>query len=124
MLNLYLKRAGVTTGPLNKNTSHSRLEVLKKYLLSQPQFKGDESFLFFGNSLHEQYLQNKCVYELPAEDKKKIIVMLAKLRNHVVAASLLKNATVEQKVYSNLNGVEIALILDIEQRNLNRGADL
>lgn len=123
-LNAYLKRAGLTTGPLIRNTSHSRLEVVKKFLLCLPQFKGGESFLVFGNELHLQWLQNKGEEKLSLEENKKIKAMLQKLRANPICKMLYANSVREQKLYTTLHEVEIALILDIEQQKEKRGADL
>lgn len=123
-LNYYLKRVGHCTGPLIKNTSASALEVLKNYLCGKPQFKGGEEFLNFGNSLHEQFLQSKCTYKTSDEDCVRIKKMLERLSDHVVVKSLMDRSIREIKEYSELNGVKVAYILDINKPHIKTGADL
>lgn len=127
-LNFYLKRVGITTGPLIRNTSASSLGVIKNYLCSKPQFKGGEDFLIFGNALHEQFLEGKFdsknSLSLSDTDKLKIKVMLTKLWAHPVVKSLMANSIREDKCYSELNGVKVAFILDIKKPQILTGADL
>jgi hypothetical protein len=126
MLNKYLQLNGIVTGPLERNTSYSGLEVLRKNLLGQPQFLGGEQFLFFGNALHEVFLQNKfdTYNQLPEHDKKLVDLMVEKLRKHPVVKQLMLNAKCEDKQYNFLEGVQLSYILDIEQVDKKRGADL
>jgi hypothetical protein len=123
-LNFYLKKNGYVTGPLAKNTSASSLQVIKNDMLGKPRFKGDEIFLAFGNSLHQRFLVNKNNYKVTIEDCAKIDKMLTKLNAHPVVKSLMQKAICENKLYSELNNVKIAYILDILQQHKSVGADL
>lgn len=123
-LSLYLKRAGVTTGPLVKNTSHSGLEVIKKALLGQPQFKGGEEFLIFGSALHERWLESKASYSLSKEQLVRLHKSLKALAESKEATALLKGATVEEKLKVVIDGVEVSFILDIHKKLARVGADL
>lgn len=110
------------SGPLSKNTSHSRMQAAKKHLLGQEQFKGGEAFLQFGDALHKRWLVNSHEYRLTEQEHQQITEMVEALNKHAVAKSLLKDATVEQKKYTELQGVLIAYILDIQKHKV--GADL
>lgn len=123
-LSTYLKKAGVTTGLLSKNTSHSSLEVIKKGLLGLPQFKGGEVFLVFGNALHEQWLENKSAYKLDKQQKRQLSLCLTALNSHEHASKLLKGSITEEKLRIAINGVEVAFILDIHRKRERVGADL
>lgn len=126
-LQIYLKRAGRVTGPLGKNTSHSALEVIKKYLLGLPQFKGGESFLFFGNHLHSTFAKEDpsgYAKHLSDSDLVKLVRMQEALDTHPVVKRLKKGATQEVKRYVKLNGVVVAIILDVHQIVAKTGADL
>lgn len=116
------------TGPLAKdiNTSHSALEVIKKFLLGQEQFKGGEQFLYFGNGLHVQYLENKKCNDkrLTKDEFTKIDLMCEALFDHPVCKALYKDSIREQKFYCILNGVKVAVILDIKQLAKKTGSDL
>jgi hypothetical protein len=130
MLNAYLMRAGVTTGPLRKNTSHSALDRLKRFLFGLPQLKqlkGTEGFLNFGNALHEAFLLNKygeSYSRLTAEDQKTINLMVVKLRRHPVVSALVADSEREIKKTTTIEGVEFTYILDAKQKEKKRGSDL
>lgn len=128
MLNVYLQRTGVTTGPLLRNTSHSALDVIKKFLLGQAQFMGGEHFLNFGSALHEAFLVDKWDGEflkLSPPDQAKVRRMVKKLRSHPIVMSLMERSTREQKKMVGMNGVQVAFILDIDQQpHHSRGGDL
>lgn len=127
MLNVYLQRAGLVTGPLAKHTSHSALEVTKRFLLGLPQFKGNESFLTFGSAMHETYYKHNfqgAFLLLSDEDKQRILNMLKKLHSHPIAKALRKDAVCEQKLITEINKVPITVILDAEQAPLKRASDL
>lgn len=120
----HLINSKIVTGPLEKNTSYSGLESLRKYIFGLPQFKGGESFLKFGNGLHEPFLQNKwdTYKELSAWEKQLIDLMLVKLAEHPVVQKLMRGAKCEDKKYKKLMGVLMAYILDIKNNKI--GADL
>lgn len=124
MLTTYLQRTGATTGRLQKNTSHSSLEVIKKALLGQKQFSGGEQYLAFGNACHERFLVNSFKRKVSKEEDKDLKGMVAALVKDAIVNSLMKNSIREQKFYIHVNGVEMAMVLDIKQPHLSRGADL
>jgi len=124
---LYLKRAGVITGPLAKATSHSAMEVTKKHLLCLPQFKGGEDYLVFGSAAHETYYKgdfDNAFKRLDDEQRERIKAMLKSLDKHPVAKSLRQGAVCEQRTEVELNGVKVTVILDAEQKKLSRVSDL
>lgn len=126
-LSSYLQRAGLVTGPLAKHTSHSAMEVTKRFLLCIPQFKGNESFLTFGSAAHETYYTHNfqgAFLRLPDEDKQRILNMLKKLHSHPIAKALRTNAVCEQKLITEINGVPVTVILDAEQAVKFRASDL
>jgi hypothetical protein len=126
MLNLYLIRAGVVTGPLSKNTSHSSLEVIKKYMLGLPQFKGGEQYLLFGSACHELLLEGKITdnyRKLSKEEQQRVQAMVKKALANALVKTLMANSIREQKIKHSLNGVEVAVVLDCEQSNKRRAFD-
>ena len=126
MLLDYLLEKEIVTGPLEKNTSHSRMDNMRKMLLGMQLFKGGEHFLTFGSALHEVFLENiKTTFKtLSRPDKNKIVAMVNALNAHPVVRSLMKDSIREQKIYGHLFGCYLALILDAKQPKLNRGFDL
>lgn len=126
MLPLYLKKKKIVTGPLKRNTSHSRLDVLRRNLLGLPLFQGGERFLLFGAALHEVFLENKfdSYNKLSSREQLKINKMVAKLKRHPIVQALNKGSVNEDKKYGFINGVQLAYILDNKQEKLKRGADL
>lgn len=126
-LPLYLKRSGITTGPIKKNSSYSHLDRLRRSILCIPQFVGGEYFLYFGVALHELFLEDKrgdMYYMLKEEDQRKVEVMVSKLNAHPVVRRLLRDSVREQKKYGYVNEVELAFILDIDQEGEDTGSDL
>jgi hypothetical protein len=127
MLNILLQRAGICSGSSLKNTSHSSLEVVKKYLLGQPQFFGNEGYLTFGSALHEVFLQgirDNYYKQLDTTDRAAVDSMVRKLNNNPIVVSLMRNSTREHKFSVRLNKVLTTCILDAKQPDLRRGFDL
>lgn len=123
-LTTYLQRAGVTSGPSFKNTSHSQLEVIKRGLLGLPQFKGGEAFLSFGSALHEQWLEAKKGHKLDKVSQLQLHSCLQALNSSQSAMWLLKDSVREEKLKTRIHGVEMAFILDIHKKKERIGADL
>lgn len=127
MLNMLLKGSGHCTGPISKNTSHSGMEVLKKFLLGLPQFQGGEKFLLFGAALHEVFLQGiryKAYKLLSKEDRATVDAMVKKLNSNPIVVNLMRNSTREHRFSVKLNGVLTVCVLDAKQPELKRGFDL
>lgn len=124
LLSSYLKRAGFISGSLHSNTSHSRLEVIKKYLIGAKQFVGGESFLSLGSAVHERYLEEKKQIKLSDEEEKLAVDMVAAVKKNFIAQQLYKDSTREEKLYVELEGTLITFILDIHQKKKRVGADL
>jgi len=124
ILKRQLKRAGIVTGPLTKNTSYSGLAVIRRMLLSQPQFRGSEEFLREGNALHEKFLLRKSTIALPEDKHTTINLMVEKLDSHPVVRALVADSVREEKLYVKLNGIQFAFILDIHQKSRKIGSDL
>ena len=120
----YLQRAGVTTGPLVKNTSHSGLDVIKKLLLGEQLFRGGEEFLQFGSALHERWLEGNFKREVLPKQVRVLVAAYNALQSDKFAMKLLTGSTREEKLYTKLNGVEISFILDIHRKAERVGADL
>jgi hypothetical protein len=127
MLNSILQRAGIVSGSSLKNTSHSSLEVVKKYLLGQPQFFGNEQYLTFGSAIHEVFLQGirtNYYAQLEKADRVTVDLMVRKLNANPIVVSLMRNSTREHKFSVRLNKVLTTCILDAKQPELKRGFDL
>lgn len=127
-LNLYLKQRKAVSGPRakSKNTSHSALDVILKYLTNREQFKGGEQFLVFGNACHGSFLVRADIsaYSLSVKERRYISAMCEALWKNVVVKQLMDKAICEVKKKKKLNGVLVAYILDINQKHRKRGADL
>lgn len=124
MLITHLRRHNIVTGPLARNTSHSGLSVIFNSICGFKQFSGGEQFLTFGNALHERWLVNSYTRKVTADESKLLLGMIKALQKHVIACALIKDSEREQKIYDKLNGVEVAMILDIKQVRKKTGADL
>jgi len=124
LLSSYLKRVGFITGSLHSNTSHSRLEVIKKYLIGAKQFVGGEGFLSLGSAVHERYLEDKKAIALDGDEEKLASAMVKALQKHFIAQQLYKDSTREEKLYVELEGTLITFILDIHQKKKKVGADI
>lgn len=123
-----MKRAGVTTGsfPSDKNTSHSALEISKKALLGLKQFHGGEEFMHFGNAVHERCLLDKAAIKLPKDKERLAKAMGQAFYGHRLVRYLMDSPKVicERKAHVRLNGVKMAVILDIDRPDIRTGADL
>jgi hypothetical protein len=128
MLPKYLRKIGRSFEPVRKNSSHSGLGVILNELCGRPQFNGSESFLWFGNYVHELWLLGKVsaklARKLTKEQKELAKLMVAALIAHPVCASLYKNSKREIKRKIRLNGVLMAFILDIHKVKERIGVDL
>jgi len=124
MLLSHLRRHNIVTGPLARNTSHSGLSVIFNSICGFKQFSGGEQFLAFGNALHERWLVSSFVRTVSPQEDKLLRGMIEALKKHVIACALIKDSEREQKIYDKLNGVEVAMILDIKQVRKKTGADL
>jgi hypothetical protein len=133
-----LVKAGLVTGPLPttfqdgklSNTSNSSLGMAKTFLLGQAQFAGDETYLIFGRVLHEhlQFIENekfrsKDFGSLTKEEQSWVLGCCKAARENPVVRRLLVKTTRENKVYTEIDGIRVALILDLEQSNTDTGAD-
>jgi len=124
-LQQYLQRTGVTSGPLVKNTSYSRLSNNRILLLGGVITPFNKDFLVFGSALHELFLENKkaeawetCI----EEERTRITYMVAALNRHPVVRRLMADSIREHKFYFHWDKVEMAVILDIKKPPV--GADL
>lgn len=124
MLLTHLRNNNLVTGPLARNTSHSGLSVIFNSICGFAQFSGGEQFLTFGNALHERYLIDSYVRKVTDDEGKLLLGMITALRKHIIAIALMKDSEREMKIYDRLNGVEVAMILDIKQVKKKTGADL
>jgi len=117
-LPLYLKRAGVISGPSSKLTRHSELSVFKGWLLcnvtdySNPSMRKVANF---GLAVHEAYLQNKWKRKIDKEERIMRDVMVDTLQRHPVCKRLYADSIREKRRKATLNGVKIGLTPDIEQ---------
>lgn len=132
MLAQYLINAGLVTGPqpATANTSNSSMGASKTFLLGLKQFEGDESYLVFGRILHEhlQYIEDVNYHSkdfklLNKEEQSWIMGMCAAARKNPIIKRLLVKSSRENKVYTEIDGIRVALILDLEQGHLSTGSD-
>lgn len=125
---LHLQKAGRVTGPLSSNTSHSSLENIKKLLLGQKLFEGGEQYLHFGNHLHLRFLKPNekptMSAKLSPQELVRVEEMVETLTKDKAVKILMQEAVCEEKFYVEVDGVQMAMILDIKQPKHKRGADL
>src|ERR1700746_1323052 len=121
MLISHLRRHNIVTGPIARNTSHSGLSVIFNSICGFKQFSGGEQFLTFGNALHERWLINSFVRIVTQAEEKLLRGIIEALKKHVIACALIKDSEREIKIYDRLNGVEVAMILDIKQVHKKTG---
>jgi len=124
VLSSYLKRAGVVTGPLSRNTSHSALDTILTGLRGLPPKPAFSAHNNFGSATHEQYLEDKVELEVTVEEQELINEALEKLRKHPLAKQLYKDSVREDKKYKKLHDVLMSYILDIHKPKERIGADL
>jgi hypothetical protein len=128
----HLLKQGLVTGPQPKgsNTSNSSMGACKTFLLGEQQFVGDEKYLIFGRVLHEhlQFIEN-VDYRSPDFNKLTdveqswILGCCESARQHPVVKRLLMKSARENKLYTEIDGIRVALILDLDQQHLDTGAD-
>lgn len=122
-LSSLLKRLGKTTGPLlDSNTSHSGMDGIKMLLFGQTPSPFPEHFLIFGNTLHLRCLtKSKERGKIDVEILERMVTVWFK---STLVKKLLHRSVREKKLYVFINGVKLAIILDIEQPHTRTGADL
>lgn len=123
-LALYLKREGITTGPLAKNTSHSGLLDLRRALLGikKPEIKPEQ--FVFGSALHEQQLEKKKEIKVDKKSQGLINAMMKALDKTPLVRKLMASSVKEEKLFTTIKGILIAYILDINCKAEKIGADL
>lgn len=123
---LYLKLKGACTGPLAKHTSHSGMGNNLTLIVGEKLMEGFQEFLVFGNALHNKFanIESPAGDTLPLPQKIALIKSATALDKHPVVKVLTRDADREQKLYTELNGVKIAYILDVHQRRKRIGSDL
>lgn len=131
LLSLLLDQ-GLVTGPLppSANTSNSTMGACKTFLLGQEQFAGDEKYLIFGRVLHEHlkfiedvlYRHEDFVNLTEVEQTWLLGCCKAARENSIVKRLLIKSVR-EKKLYTEIDGVRLAFILDVEQEHLGTGMD-
>jgi hypothetical protein len=112
-LTVYLKRAGLTTGPSRKKTRHSDLSVVKSFLLGKPPIGGYQAHNNFGLVVHEEFLlKKKSKRKLTEVERDNANGMLKALFAHPVVKKLMVDLICEKRRYATLNGVPIGYTPD------------
>jgi hypothetical protein len=98
-LKLFLKRAGVMTGPLRSPTRHSDLSRVKESLINGKIFAvGYQAYNNFGSALHYRFLLGKRgKFKLTPMEEKQIQGMLRSLNAHPIVKRLMAECTVREK---------------------------
>jgi len=130
LLNILLSQ-NLITGPIPEgNTSHSSMGAFKTFLLGLKQFSGDETYLVFGRVLHEhlQFVEDESFRaadysNLVVAERQAILSICENVRKNKVLLSLLKNSNRELKEYVFINGVKVAIIIDVEQEGTSTVLD-
>lgn len=129
----HLIAQGLVTGPLpsTSNTSNSGMGAAKTFLLGQEPFQGDELFLVFGRVLHDhlqhiedlKYRSAEFYSKLTEEEQGWILGCCNAARENPIVKRLLIKTVREQKLYVEIGGIRLALILDLEQEHVKTGSD-
>lgn len=107
-LAIYLKRAGLMTGPISKRTRHSSLSVVKTMLLQGRVIRqGYKAYNNFGSAVHLLHLKGKLgKYKLNIIEKRARAAMVANLNAHPIVSRVMAQCPVREKQrYTKLNGV-------------------
>lgn len=127
-LPLHLKRAGVITGPSSKLSRHSELSAILAWLVGHPlDFSAPfmRRAMIVGSALHYRWLKKKLgKWELTAAERLKIVGMLEALADNTIAVWLIKDAIVEVRKFTKLNGVRIGYTADAAKMLQRIGSDL
>lgn len=120
-LSLYLKRAGVISGPLPlKPTRHSDLSIYKSWLCGIAISFGYKAHNNFGRAVHELFLLGRPgKYKLTIEEVKHRKGMVQSLNSHPVVRKLMTLCPIREKRRpSILNGVKIKFTPDAHGRKV------
>lgn len=121
----YLKRAGVTTGPLKRMTRHSELSVLKSKLLGEEVSTGYKAHNNFGSALHHEFMiRTKHAFKLTDEEKMLVRAMIAALWANVIVKKLMERVICEKRLKFILEGVKMGGTPDIKQPHTLTISDL
>lgn len=98
------------------------MDGIKLFLFGKSPSKFPEKYLIFGNTLHLRCLtSSKKVGKIDVEMLNRMVT--AWLKSPLVK-KLMERSIREKKLYVYINGVKLAIILDIEQPHTRTGADL
>lgn len=121
----YLKRAGVTTGPLSLRINNSSLTVIKYFLLGYKPSLFDQRFQLFGREFHKRSLEpKKRQKKLTPDEEGRLKVMVANLQANPVFAKYFAASLKEHLIDStSINGIPVQGTLDINHQGFKVGCD-
>jgi hypothetical protein len=126
-LSLYLKRAGVITGPcLSKCTRHSDLSIYKSWICGITVSFGYKAHNNFGRAVHELFLLSRPgKYKLTPDEVRHRKGMVEALNRHPVVKKLMSLCDVREKRRPcTLNGVKLKFTPDAHGSRIKVMVDL
>lgn len=113
-----------TGPPTDKDhISWSGLCEIKRLLVNDPPFLGDEKYLMFGAELHLRFLKGiKSKFRFSQEEEEAMSKMIKSLQSNRFVNQVMKNSVREVTEIVDLEGVRFKMIGDIIKKKL--GADL
>ncbi len=124
-LALYLKRAGVTTGPLSLRINNSSLTVIKYFLFGYKPSFFDPRYQIFGREFHKRALEPKKKQKrLSPDEEKRMKQMVKALQANPVFKKYFEGSLKENLVDTNsIMGIPVQGTLDINHQGLKVGCD-
>jgi len=124
-LSSYLKRAGVTTGPLSLRVNNSTLTVIKYFLLGYAPIFFDPRYQFFGREFHKRSLEaHKKKKRMTAEEETKLFPMVRNLLANPIFKKYFAEAKKEHLIDTeSIMGIPVQGTLDVNNQKYKVGCD-
>ncbi len=124
-LSIYLKRAGVTSGPLSFRVNNSTLTLIKYFLFGYVPTTFDPRYQLFGREFHKRSLEpQKKKKALEKEEEQRIKIMVTNLAQNPVFKKYFANSKKEHLIDTeSIMGIPVQGTLDINHQGLKVGCD-
>lgn len=124
-LSNFLKRAGLTTGPLPLRVNNSTLSVIKFFLFGYVPAGFDQRFQLFGREFHKRSLEpHKKQKRLTPDEEKRVRAMVKNLQSNPVFKKYFPGSRKEHLIDTeSIMGVPVKGTLDVNHQTLRVGCD-
>lgn len=124
-LQFFLKRAGLTTGPLPLRVNNSTLSVIKYFLFGYVPTGFDQRFQLFGREFHKRALEpHKKQKRLTSDEEKRLKPMIKNLHANPVFKKYFVGSKKEHLIDTkSINGIPVQGTLDVNHQALKVGCD-